>query len=82
MKYRPSFYIDILLEVCRFYLASLMSFQFGIAVIFTGLFAIKMLQAFGEPQYIQNVIFIPCAVFFLWSFCMSAIDMNIERDVL
>lgn len=82
MKYRPAFYTDILLEVCRFYLASLMSFQFGIAVVFTGLFAIKMLQALGEPQYIQDLIFIPCAVFFLWSLLMSIVDMNIERDVL
>jgi len=82
MKYRLSCYTDILLEVCRFYLASMISFQFGIAVIFTGIFAIKALQAFGEPQYLQDVIFVPCAVFFLWSLLMSIIDMNIERDVL
>lgn len=82
MKYRPSFYIDILLEVCRFYLASMMSFQFAVAVIFTGIFATKMMQAFGEPQYLQDLIILPCGVFFLWSLCMSIVDMNIERDVL
>jgi hypothetical protein len=82
MKYQLSCYTDILLDVCRFYLASLVSFQFGMAVVFTGVFAIKMLQAFGEPQYLQDAIFIPCAVFFLWSLLMSIVDMNIERDVL
>ena len=82
MKYRLSCYTDILLEVCRFYLASMISFQFGIAVIFTGIFAIKALQAFGEPQYLQDVIFLPCGMFFMWSFCMSAIDISIERDML
>jgi hypothetical protein len=82
MKYRLTCYTDIILEACRFMLGTLLSFQFGMAVIFTGLFSVKMLQAFGEPQYMQDLIFIPCAVFFLWSFCMSAIDMNIERNVL
>lgn len=82
MKYRLSWYTDILLEVCRFYLASMISFQFGVAVIFTGIFATKMLQAFGEPQYLQDVIFLPCGMFFVWSLCMSAIDVSIERDVL
>jgi hypothetical protein len=82
MKYRLSCYTDVILETCRFMLGSLMSFQCAMAVIFTGLFGVQMLRAFGEPQYMQDLIFIPCAVFFLWSFCMSIVDMNIERGTL
>jgi uncharacterized membrane protein YccC len=82
MKYQMSYYTDILLQVCRWYLTSLLSFQFAIAVVFTGLFAARMLQAFGEPQYLQDLIVVPCAMFFFWSLCMSIIDMNIERDTL
>jgi len=82
MKYRLSCYTDIILEACRFMLGSLTSLQFAMAVLFTGIFATKMLNAFEEPLHIQNVVFLPCACFFLWSFCVSAIDMNIERDVL
>lgn len=80
MKYRASYYISILSDVAKFYVNIITSFQFGIAVIFTGIFAIKMMEAFGVSQHIQDVVFLPCVVFFLWSFCMSAIDHSIDRS--
>ena len=82
MIYRPKFYIDILLEVARFYLNSMVSFQFGIAVIATGIFWVKMLQWVGTDSRIIDMIFVPCAAYFAWAVMISAIDMSIERDVL
>lgn len=82
MRYQNSYYTDVAGNICRCILGSLLSFQFAFAVILTGLFAAKMLQVLGATQHMQDVIFLSCACFFLWSFCMSAIEMNIKRDVL
>jgi len=82
MQYSLSHYTDPLSWVLRFCLNSMISFQASVAVIFTGIFATKMLQLFNVSLYIQNAVFLPCACYFLWAFCISLIDMNIERDVL
>ena len=82
MSYRTKFYIDVSLEVARFYLNSMISFQATVAVLFTGIFWAKMLQWVGTDPRIVNMIFVPCAIYFLWALLISIVDMNIERDVL
>jgi hypothetical protein len=82
MKYRVEYYLDPILYSFKFILASMICFQSAVAVIFTGVFTTKMLQLCGVSLNVQNMIFLPCAVYFLWAFCISLIDMNIERDAL
>ena len=82
MRYHSRFYIDILLEVARFYLASMVSFQAGVAVVFTGVWATFVMGRFGIPQYLQDIVFFPCGIYFLWALVITIIDINIERDVL
>ena len=81
-QYRYKFYTDILLEVARFSLNSMVSFQSAVAVMFTGVFCTKMLQWVGTDIRIVNMIFLPCAMYFVWAFLISWVDMSIERDVL
>ena len=81
-QYRYKFYIAPLLEVARFYLNSMVSFQAVIAVVFTGVFWVKMLQWVGTDPRIIDMIFVPCSVYVVWAFLISWVDMNIERDVL
>ena len=82
MRYHHKLGIGILLEVARFYLASMVSFQFGIAVLLTGIWSVKILQWYGVAQPIIDSIFVPCGIYFLWAVVISLIDMNIGRDVL
>ena len=82
MNHKTKFYIDVLLEVARFYLNSMISFQATVAVLLTGIFWVKMLQWVGTDPRIVNMIFVPCAIYFLWALLISIVDMNIERDVL
>lgn len=82
MKYRKKFYLGVLSSVARFYLNSLVSFQFTMGVIFTALFCTRMLGWIGISQNIQDLIFIPCATYFIWAMLISFVDMKIERDVL
>ena len=80
--YHNKYYIGILLELARFCLNSMVSFQAAVAVIFTGLWAVKILTLYNVAQPIIDSVFVPCALYFLWVFLISPIDVNIERDVL
>jgi hypothetical protein len=81
MNYKPKSYI-VLLEVARFYLNSMISFQATVAVLFTGMFCVKMLSWVEIDSRVGDMIFIPCAVYFFWALLISIVDMNIERDML
>jgi hypothetical protein len=80
--YRNKYYIGALLEFARFCLNSMVSFQAAVAVIFTGIWAVKILTLYHVEQSIIDSVFVPCALYFLWVFGISLIDVNIERDVL
>jgi esterase/lipase superfamily enzyme len=80
MRYQLSYYTDIFLEAMRYWLASMISVQASVAVLFTGIFANKILFAFGVSKYIGDAVFVPCAIYFTWAFCISLIDYNIDRS--
>jgi hypothetical protein len=72
----------MLLEVARFYLSSMVSFQAAFAVICTGVWVVKIMQLYQIPQPIIDSVFVPCVMYFVWAFWISLIDSYIERDVL
>ena len=82
MRYRMSLWYEIIAEAFRRILYSMISFQAIMAVIFTGMFATKILQVFGVSIYIQNAVFVPCTFYVAWALCIGIVDHNIERDVL
>ena len=82
LTYYNKHYIDALLGVARFALDLMVSFQAAFAVICTGMFAVKIMQAYQIPQPIIDSVFVPCGIYFWWALCISGIDSYIERDVL
>jgi hypothetical protein len=80
MKYRLQCYTDILGRVVLCYWYMLLSASSAFMVLFTGIFATRVLQYFSVNQHIIDAIFLPCAIFVLWSFCMSAIEMSMDKN--
>ena len=82
LTFHNKYYIDNLLKLARFVLGSMVSFQAAFAVIFTGVWASKIMQLYQIPQPIINSVFVPCGIYFCWALCISYIDVCIERDEL
>ena len=80
--YRTSHYIDPLLQMARYILASMTSLHVVFAVLFTGLFAVQILQAFDVAQPVIDAVFIPCGIYFVWALAIGMIDMHIDRGEL
>lgn len=78
MKYQTEHYTDAIWQVMRALYNDISSFRFAFGVLFAGLGIAKMTGFLGLPQIYETVALFPCAVFFLWSFCMSAVSMNID----
>ena len=82
MKHKYDDYIDTLFEIIQSCLKIMTSSHTCIAVLVTAIFWVKMLQWVGIDQRIIDMIFIPCAIYFIWAFLISWIDLHIERDIL
>jgi hypothetical protein len=80
MRYRLSYYLYPIGEISRWLLYAMLCWPVAFAVLFFGIFAARMLQAFSIQQPIIDCVFLPCATYFLWSIAISIIDVEIEKD--